>query len=584
MRLLSTASILLLSLSLARAQNCPDTVLGTALGANPTSFDQAFAVRPIGFAFPLGGTTYTDLHITTKGMCYLSNGGVPAPGQVDYTATAAELAGGPPRIAAFWSDIGPGVYGEVYCRSTATKCTVTWQNAVNYGGSGASFDVQVQLFPNGVVKVFHSPGTVNASTFSGAAATAIVGVSPGGVAVPPAASNFASAGGTIAATVFESWNANGFDLAGNSLQLGPAVPTGWVWSPATATVCASSSDYGRGCPAAGPDSFHQTFAPGTADLSNQRLQMTRSTIGYVVTTGLAAGSLFHTPGPGAIVVAPGQLDGQQLFVLSSPMPTPTGAATTLNVCSKGYLQFQPSSSLVDFTPSAADLLANPQTTFACWYDYDQTSPGSGAITFEEVGAMVYVTWAGVHGFQSTTPSTFQFQCNRSTGDVTLVFGAFTPLLHPTVVGYSAGGASTDPGPIDLSVGATLSIRDVQFFGSPLTSTAANAPALGNPAFAIRTSNVPNLIGLGFLFLGDTQLPPVPLDAFGLPDCRSYTNGNLGTFSFPVAQPQGVGDFVFAVPNNPLLVGSVLTSQSVALSLITPSNLITSNGTEIVVGW
>src|SRR5688572_30970481 len=125
----------LLSLSCAAfaataSAQCLDRVYGTSLGAGP---DTMFAMQPIGFAFPLGGTTYTDIHVTDKGYVFLSNNNVPpAPFGIDYDATEAELVSGSPRICALWADIqcdGFTNNGEVFLKSTATDCTVTWTNA-----------------------------------------------------------------------------------------------------------------------------------------------------------------------------------------------------------------------------------------------------------------------------------------------------------------------------------------------------------------------------------------------------------------------------------------------------------------------
>ncbi|MFN7669012.1 MAG: hypothetical protein ACK5S5_01080, partial [Planctomycetota bacterium] len=59
------------------AQSCFAGEFGTSLGYGTT--DTVYPIRPIGFAFPLNGTTYTDIHVNDHGFVELSNGGVPAP-------------------------------------------------------------------------------------------------------------------------------------------------------------------------------------------------------------------------------------------------------------------------------------------------------------------------------------------------------------------------------------------------------------------------------------------------------------------------------------------------------------------------
>ncbi|MFN9705527.1 MAG: hypothetical protein ACK595_11995, partial [Planctomycetota bacterium] len=43
------------------AQSCFVGEFGTSLGYGTT--DTVYPIRPIGFAFPLNGTTYTDIHV-----------------------------------------------------------------------------------------------------------------------------------------------------------------------------------------------------------------------------------------------------------------------------------------------------------------------------------------------------------------------------------------------------------------------------------------------------------------------------------------------------------------------------------------
>ncbi len=81
-----TLSLASLLLAPAAAAQCFDTAFGTQLTLPPGGFDFELPIQPIGFAFPLAGATYTDLHITSKGYVWLSNAGVPLPGGVDITA------------------------------------------------------------------------------------------------------------------------------------------------------------------------------------------------------------------------------------------------------------------------------------------------------------------------------------------------------------------------------------------------------------------------------------------------------------------------------------------------------------------
>jgi hypothetical protein len=93
-------------LTTALAAQCFEPSFGAPIGTPATLVgDVVFAMRPIGFAFPLDGASYTDVHVCDKGYVWLSNGGVPAPGYADFSATAQEFAAQGPRIAALWADV-----------------------------------------------------------------------------------------------------------------------------------------------------------------------------------------------------------------------------------------------------------------------------------------------------------------------------------------------------------------------------------------------------------------------------------------------------------------------------------------------
>src|SRR5262245_26849988 len=121
---------LLLSLALVvspvAAQNCFDGDFGIELGG--ATYDVIFPQQSIGFAFPLGGVTYTDIHVTTHAFVTLSNNGTPAPPAIAtlYTPTTANFMAGPPKVCALYADIvEPN--GEVWIKTSPTQCTVTWK-------------------------------------------------------------------------------------------------------------------------------------------------------------------------------------------------------------------------------------------------------------------------------------------------------------------------------------------------------------------------------------------------------------------------------------------------------------------------
>jgi len=233
--------------ALAPAQ-CFDLNFGTNIGIGP---DLVLPIRAIGFAFPLAGTTYTHIHVTDKCYAYLSNNGTPVPGGADYSATAAELASGSPRICPLWADIQATAANNaaVYLNSTATECTVTWKNVRCYSSTSGIFDVQMKLFASGEIKFFYGLGATNQSLATQPTwQVGIVGVSPGLGATLPTSLDLSAGTVTTDNTIFEEFLVGGtFDMADNGLHLIPTNP-GWVAIPlGVPTNCASTSNYGTGC-------------------------------------------------------------------------------------------------------------------------------------------------------------------------------------------------------------------------------------------------------------------------------------------------------------------------------------------------
>lgn len=566
-----------LTASMLWAQNCPERNLGLALGSGD---DVMFGAQPIGFAFPFAGTTFTDIHVCTNGYVHLSNGGVPAPGVADYTATAAELASGSPRIAPMWTDLfmQAATGGVCYINSAPGQCTVTWEQATNYG-SPTEFQIQLQLLPSGIVKVFYSTNTINASTFGTAAAAAIVGMSLGQGAVLPSAVDMSTAGASVDNTMYESFVGGLFDMANSSLQLIPTSP-GWVRAPAAWSLCAATSNYGVGCIQA-DDSFYQLMPPVQFDMANRTLTMLRQGTGYLVLDSIP-GSIV-TPGPNALPVAIGD-DVVQTVAITGNMPVPGGTTNALTICSNAHIALAPTGNGTSIGPTIPVFLGWAQTVVGCIHDYDPTASGSGQILFEEVGNIAYVTWDNVLTWNQTVADRLQFQFNEVTGDITLVFGAFNPAGNNYLVGYSAGGASPDPGATDVSSAFATGalITDIPT-GPGLGLTGTGLPVLGT-SFQFDIANAPNVAPIGLLFFGDNATPGIDLGFLGAPDCRAYTNANLTSVTVALSLPAGTGTQLLPLPLVPAAAGLTLSAQAAAFTLANPLGLVTSNGTSFTVGY
>ena len=577
MRLLSLSLLVVLAPAVS-AQMCPERSLGTPLGGGDEAI---YGPAPIGFAFPFGGTTYTDVHICTNGFFFLSNGGTPAPGGSDYTPTVNELVTGSPRICALWNDLNltAANNGSIWIDSSPSRCTITWENAVGYGLT-VPFQVQAQLFPSGEVHLFWSSTATNNSAYNYAGGQGLVGASPGLGVAAPAASDLSTTGSTLDDTVFELWPLQStFDLQSVAMPLIPTAP-GWTWLPSPQTGCATTADYGQGCITI-PDSFYEVMTPGNFDLANRTLTFTRNANGYTVTTAIPG--TFVTPGAGAAVIANAD-DTTQLVTLPSPMPIPGGTTSFLTVGSNGNIALGSSGNGNGFAPDVGLFLAWLTTSIAAsWHDYNPTIAGSGSIKFEVGGGVAYVTWDNVYSYNSTVADRFQYQFQLATGNVTIVYDTFGLGSANYLVGYSRGGASPQVGPTDISTGLAtpIAIADVGMQGVRLTGN--GLPIVGTSSYSYAISAVPNVVPLAFLFFGDQQLPGLDLTFLGMPGCRGYTNLNLGSATLSVALPSGTGGVALPLPNNAGLIGASLTAQAVAFSLLTPANLVASNGTLTTLG-
>jgi len=579
MRLLPLPLSLLLAGAVA-AQGCPDGDLGVLLASNVT--DTVLPIQSIGFAFPIGAATYTNIHITDHGFVQFSNGGVPAPatGAVLYTPTTANFTAGSPKVAAMYGDVVADL-GEIWLKSTPTRTVITWKNLHTFGVTAPLFDMQLVLEPTGVAKAYYGPGTINNSTFGGVSDNAIVGITPGGGAAAPASLDLSLGGSSTNNTTYQLFAvANTFDMANNSLLWAPLNP-GFAYALLGAPAnCASASSYGTGCLAVA-DSVYEYFpTTATNDLSNSAISWFFGGGSYTMISPISA-SLVPV-GVGATNVAAGFLDGQQSFTLSSPMPGPGGPVTTINVTTKGQVELTGPTSFLDFTPTPAEFLAWPNATFCAWCDWSQVSTGSGLIWYEEVGGTVFITWDGVHGFSSAQPSTFQFQIDMASGAVTLVFGTMdTTNPDALLVGFTGAGGQLDPGSVDLSTIGSAVVNLVETL--PMSMNASGVPSLGNASFGFNAAAVPQFLPVGFIFFGDFVLNPgVDLTFIGMAGCNAYTNANIGSFSFPAIG--GTGFAPLPIPNVPAFVGATLSAQAVGLSPLTTLGLVASNGVQFTVGF
>lgn len=556
---------------------CFDSNFGTAIGGGD---DVVLPMQPIGFAFPFAGATYTDVHITTNGLIYLSNAGTPAPGGTGCCAgTTANLVAGGPKVCPFWTDLNviTANGASVYVGNNGAVCTITWNKVIEYGAAApVQFDLQCQLWINGDIKFTYGAGLTLTT-----AGDALVGASPGGAATIPATTDW-SVPGSAGDTSFELFNntALPFDLAGNSLFLTATPPLGYNYVGVPLVGCAEKSNYGAGCVSLAGTSFYENFAAGTLDLSNSAMSLLRTGTGFLALPGTTT---FVVPSVAATRVAIGD-DVEQVVSLTAPMPVgSTGSTSQLAICSNGYVSVATGNG-TGFTPTVATFLAMPRTVFGAWHDYNQTIAGSGQIVFEEISGIAYVTWNGVWDFAGTSASnasTFQLQFELATGNVHYVWQQMSGLGNGHLIGFSEGGASADPGNLDISAALPTTFT-APFAVDPLALRADLVPVHGTTIQLI-SSAIPSGAPFGAIMIGLVN-PNLDLTGIGMAGCTQYTDGLASLLYLPLGS--STVSTPFAVPANPAYTGVTILTQSLAYapaSGLTLLGAIASNGVSLVLG-
>ena len=323
---------------------------------------------------------------------------------------------------------------------------------------------------------------------------------------------------------------------------------------------ATTQYYGTGCGATFASIYQRFLTPAAAAtaLSNTAFTMTRTATGYAVTNSSAT---VVPPTGNATTLVLGD-DDETSVALSTPLPLTSGSTSTLWICSNGFVSTAQGNG-TSFLHNVLSLLNAPHTAWRSWHDYDPSIPGSGPVQFEEASGIAYVTWNGVWEWGSTSnagANTVQFQFDLATGNVTLVFGTLSALLDLHLVGYSLGGASTDPGSTDL---ATQLPRPVTAIDTqPLSLTPSRRPVLGS-FMTYTVGNIPPnaLLSAHMMSLGGVD-PGIDLTGIGMPGCRQYIDLGIAATTLLFGSPTASRSF--AVPTSPSFTGLSLDTQAASL--------------------
>jgi hypothetical protein len=611
-RLLASLALAATCVAAPRAQ-CLAVVGGTSAGLVASSTYAAddegrSPITQLGFLLPMPGapgSPFSHCVVDANGVLFLTDGG-PAIGASTgfYLGSIFNFRGGTgasPRIAPYWDDLqaaAPGNWDVRIDTTIAGRCAITWIDVAEYPALAPPKSFQAELLDTGVITFTYGVMDVDNGT-------SWVGLSIGNGVGDPGPSNLSAEPTGAGGFVYEAFASGVFDLANSRLSF---VPNGNSWNVVRTCQPAHHTAYGTGCYDIPQfDSFYQWFgsaASAAAALTGQSMTLSPAGSGYVVSGGGGA----FVPVSAAATTLPASDDADHLVLPSLPMPVPGGATAQLYVNDNGFVSAGPGNGAGGWNPPhfgtwdpSTNFLAAPETSWWSWHDFNPTESGSGPIRYEErlVGGepTLCVTWDDVESYavpETTNRSTVQLQFHLVSGTVTYVWpqvtaigtGASVPLPEATLVGFSIGGASADPGSIPL--GTSLPIltgNHIQALGLGASPPAISTATTGT-VVTYRTTGMPAIAAgsyVGAFYLSVLATPGIDLGFLGAPGCRAYI-GSLD-LSVPMVGTTSTQDVPVLCPPG-LPSGLQVFAQS--LALFPPATLpggqnafglVTSNGIE-----
>ena len=346
------------------------------------------------------------------------------------------------------------------------------------------------------------------------------------------------------------------------------------------STLASNTTLGSGCNLAPGVSSYELFGTGGFDLSNTAISFINTGTGYFGITGITT----YVPPSASATALTLTDDSEAVVTLSAAMPVGTGSTNTLAVCSNGFISAG-SGNGTSFTPTVATFLNGPRAWWSLgWHDMNPTITGSGQVMFEEVSGIAYITYDGVWDFAGTSTenaNTMQAQFDLTSGTVHFVYQTMSALGNGHLVGFADAGPSADPGSMDISAAVPNGYQAATFAIVPLTLTASTRPITGTN-WNLDVSNIDGagLIGVDIFGTSDPGVLDLSLFGLGQPGCQlrseldvinAYvTTGNSNSYSL-------------VLPNNPVLVGFQVFTQSAVLTLPNLALTKTTGGIQGSIG-
>lgn len=357
----------------------------------------------------------------------------------------------------------------------------------------------------------------------------------------------------------------------------------------TAHACATATSYGEGCYRV-EGTFQQLFttpAVASSTLTGRSLSMFNVGNGYVVTPGAVA----YIPPTAAATSLTAIDDGETVVTLPQPFPYPAGSATDLYVHSNGFVSVGTNDVIPgtnNWTPVIASMCNATNAAWWTWHDFNPTEAGSGLIKWEVVGGtLMCITWDNVENYPVgvVNPSTFQYQFDLASGTVHFVWVTMdavggSPFGDETLVGYSPGGPSQIPAPIDIATFSVLNLLEPEL--APLTLRVSGRPRIGTTFDLITSNETGPGVGVNLLSLVGIPAPGVDLGFLGAPGCPALLDvGSAVNIPISNVIPGLTMTVTFPLPNDPLIAGTQVFSQSAWLDpVVNPFGVLTSNGVAL----
>jgi len=283
------------------------------------------------------------------------------------------------------------------------------------------------------------------------------------------------------------------------------------------------STSGVGCPGVTTDSgpvVYGVMPAGSWHLRDTSLRFTQSAGSWSVVEG---GS-YLPPSSGATIV-PGTDDGVRgpyALPFAFPYPGGAGSTTAIDINVNGRIYLESGTNNWGGGWNAGQILSDflGATPSICALGVDLNAGVDGLITFDVQtfgqDTVALCTWQLVPEWSVINENTFQCQL-WSNGDVVIHIAEIAIGNNDALIGVSAGGGASDPGPSPLTVPVNLTIDGV--------------PNIGE-RFTLRANRLPATTALSVLSVG-TSVPPAPVSLASLgapPGCFAQIDGvfvNLG---------------------------------------------------------